>query len=241
MKKLISLIIMMAVSTLLSFAQKSTIETVYLKDGSIIRGEIVEFVPNQYVKVKMENGSLIECPYDDVERISKKEPLKGDDLRYAERMNKSNKDTSAFVLKKGPCGFFYGGFLAGDHFGLKSTLIYGYRPLTKCFIGGGAGMTMAEEVSGADDHYAAPIFLDARFDLLDKKSSPFIEARAGAEIALEGESGFYGAVHMGCSARRLQICMGLETTTGSKYHDYRENGWDSYRAYNIVMNFGFSF
>lgn len=46
-------------------------EVVYLKNGGILRGVIIEQVPNTSLKVQMRDKSIVACRYDEVERITK--------------------------------------------------------------------------------------------------------------------------------------------------------------------------
>ena len=46
-------------------------EVVYLKNGGILRGVIIEQVPNTSLKIQMRDKSIIACRYDEVERITK--------------------------------------------------------------------------------------------------------------------------------------------------------------------------
>lgn len=60
---------------MLASAQTSLQDVVYLKDGSIIRGDIIEMVPEGVVKVMTSDGSLFVYPYAEVERYGKEEPV----------------------------------------------------------------------------------------------------------------------------------------------------------------------
>ncbi|MBP5456072.1 MAG: hypothetical protein J6Y37_06195 [Paludibacteraceae bacterium] len=251
MKKLIALISMMALSTLLSFAEdKKEMESIYLKDGSIIRGEIVEYIPNQHVTVKMGNGNQVQFQYDEIDRIEKRAPELSEE-RYDPRRDRRagrrrRADTTEFLLKKGFCGFFNGAITAGDQFGQKITLAFGGRLQPNFFLGAGAGITTTDDTNGYGNHISVPLFLDTRFDLLKKKVSPFIEGRVGTEIAIQGITGFYGAAFLGCRFRRFQLSTGFEITPGLEedyYYEYGEffdNDHD-YHAKNFVINLGFEF
>jgi len=46
-------------------------EVVYLKNGGILRGVIIEQVPNTSLKVQMRDKSIVACRYDEVEKITK--------------------------------------------------------------------------------------------------------------------------------------------------------------------------
>ena len=59
-----------------AFAQTSLQDVVYLKNGSIIRGDIIEMVPGETVKIMTADGSVFVHDYADVERFSKERPGK---------------------------------------------------------------------------------------------------------------------------------------------------------------------
>ena len=54
-------------------AQK-TVETIYLKNGSVIRGTVIEQVPGQSLKVQTKDGSVFVYQMNEVERITKEMP-----------------------------------------------------------------------------------------------------------------------------------------------------------------------
>lgn len=56
-------------------AQEQMQDVVYLKNGSIIRGIIIEQVPNKSLKIKTKDGSVFVYNMDDIERITKEEPV----------------------------------------------------------------------------------------------------------------------------------------------------------------------
>ena len=70
-KLLLVLTLLLSISTYVA-AQNYT-EVVYLKNGSIIKGVIIEQVPNVSLKIKTGDGSLIICQMSDVEKITKEE------------------------------------------------------------------------------------------------------------------------------------------------------------------------
>lgn len=50
-------------------------DVVYLKNGSIIRGIIIEQIPNQSLKIQTNDGSLFVYEITDVAKITKEEPI----------------------------------------------------------------------------------------------------------------------------------------------------------------------
>lgn len=70
MKKKFAFVIALLLSGASLMAQKN-VETVYLKNGSVIRGTIIEQVPGQSLKVQTKDGSVFVYQMDEVERIAK--------------------------------------------------------------------------------------------------------------------------------------------------------------------------
>ena len=56
-----------------SLMAQHDIETFYLKNGSIIKGEIIEQVPNQSIKVRTKDGSVFVYNVGDVQKITKED------------------------------------------------------------------------------------------------------------------------------------------------------------------------
>ena len=46
-------------------------ETIYLKNGSVIKGEVIEQVPGKSLKIKTRDGSIFVYQMDEVEKITK--------------------------------------------------------------------------------------------------------------------------------------------------------------------------
>ena len=70
MKKYLTLLLF-AVITTVSFAQGTYQEVVYLKNGSIIKGVIIEQVPNKIIKIQTADGSVFVHRMDEIEKITK--------------------------------------------------------------------------------------------------------------------------------------------------------------------------
>jgi len=63
--------------TSLAFAQTNLQDVVYLKNGSIIRGMIIEQVPNQSVKIQIADMNIFSYRIDEIERITKEPAIHG--------------------------------------------------------------------------------------------------------------------------------------------------------------------
>lgn len=73
MKKIVVLILFAFIASV-SFAQNNFEEVVYLKNGSIIRGVIVEQVPDKTIKIATADGNLFVFRIDEIEKITKEIP-----------------------------------------------------------------------------------------------------------------------------------------------------------------------
>lgn len=74
------------------FAQSSLEEVVYLKNGSIIRGTIIEQIPNVKIKIQTSEGNVFVYKYDEIEKITK-EP------QYLVSPNATNNNTVSDEIK----------------------------------------------------------------------------------------------------------------------------------------------
>ncbi|RPI19118.1 MAG: hypothetical protein EHM58_02795 [Ignavibacteriae bacterium] len=115
MKLFLQTIIILAVliSTGVTYSQQYE-DVVYLKDGSIIHGTIIEQVPNVSVKIKTKDGNVFAYKYEDIQKFTKEE-VKGSLYSYEEN------------TKYGNDGFRSGKFLLGlkAGYGDWGSLTYG--------------------------------------------------------------------------------------------------------------------
>lgn len=144
-------------------------DVVYLKNGSIVRGTIVEQVPGVSLKVEVGNGSVVFCEIKDVEKLTREEI---EDDSAADTANTG-----------GGRGFVDAGgiFLPVDCVGGGTvTVSYGYQSPYGLFLGGGAGF---EFYPGGT---LVPVFFDSRYCLLKNRNiSPVFGCRLGYSFYVE--------------------------------------------------------
>ena len=75
MKRLILILTLILGVSQFSFSQEFLQEVVYLKNGSIIRGVIIEQVPNESLKIKTSDGSIFVYTIPEIQKITKEEPI----------------------------------------------------------------------------------------------------------------------------------------------------------------------
>lgn len=215
-------------------------ETVYLKNGNVLKGDVVGFVPKQSVTIAAVDGDTFVCNLTDIEKITR------DHIRVAE-IEESSSGYS--YHEKGYKFIFSLDLMVGKMSGMKWATIHGVQLNSKSCLGLGLGFNITDDL---DFHMSIPVFADFRFDFLENKITPFVEARAGYDVAIEGSSGFYGDLAFGCRLRRFSVSTGIETLRGEKceyesrqseqdyYYGY-EVLHEGYQAFNFVIRFSLEF
>ena len=237
MKILLLLAVMLIVS--MSVFSRTCIETVYLKNGSIIKGVIVEYQPEKSVKILTADNSVFVCNVGDIEKVTR-EPI-------------DVVSTKGYLApQKGYRFFLAADQMVGDMTGFKFTTTHGAQFNNKIFLGGGVGFCVADD--DVEFYLSIPVYANFRFDILNKKTTPFIEARAGVAFAIEGTTGFYGNISVGGRFKRFSLSTGVETLQGTEDYfryeydtDYVYSSWnyvdcpEPYRAFSFVTRFAFEF
>jgi len=65
-----------------SFSQKNNIDVIYLKDGSIIKGELIEIKTDQYVKIKTFCDNILVYKNIEIDKIIKEEHQNKKEVDY---------------------------------------------------------------------------------------------------------------------------------------------------------------
>lgn len=167
-------IIILLLSTASATLHAQELDHIYLKSGSVIRGQILELVPDDHVKIQDMCGNIWYHKIGEVERITS-EPV--DDPGFPK---------SRDGFKSGFVNMTSIGFLAGSSNNARVApfslvTVNGWRSPAGLFIGAGLG------VEFLDINYF-PIFLDLRYDLTGKDVVPYLVAKGG--YSLPGNSDY---------------------------------------------------
>ncbi|MDR1197633.1 MAG: hypothetical protein LBK94_01280 [Prevotellaceae bacterium] len=178
MKKYILLIIAALISTV-AFSQAGYKDVVYLKNGSIIHGIIVEQIPNKSVKIQTADNNVFVFQMDEIEKLTKEEiKSKANNYSYSKK-------------RSGYCGIIETGYAFGlDGNGGNSLvldIINGYRFNPYFSLGVGTGVHYYTGESTA----LIPIFADFRVNFINKKISPYFSLELG--YSFNGSSSFDAA------------------------------------------------
>ncbi|MCU4177029.1 hypothetical protein [Carboxylicivirga sp. N1Y90] len=167
MKFYLTLVIVI-LATNLSFAQKAK-HTVYLKNGTIIRGEITEINPDKDLAIKY-GDQIFTFSNSDIERIDMgSKPESKDIVENRQLTGIYNKTTF--------------GILAGSSgseqkapFAFTSSLGYHFSP--NLSMGIGSGLEFYEET-------VLPAFVEAQYNFKSRKINPFVFAHGGWAFAID--------------------------------------------------------
>lgn len=164
---------MMLVSIGVYCNAQSYTEVVYLKNGSVIKGTIIEQIPNVSLKIKTNDGSLIICKMEDVNKITKEETYSNN---Y--RNNTNNRKLARQTLR-GYKGFIDMGYVVdlsdNNANKLEVSTSHGYQFNNYFYVGGGVAVDYYTDA----DLISAPIFADFRANFINKKITPFADIKTG--------------------------------------------------------------
>lgn len=167
MKKYLALLLF-ALITIVSFGQSNYQDVVYLKNGSIIRGTIIEQVPNKSIKIETADRSVFVYQMDEIEKLTK-EVIQG----------KSGGSLSNSGLQSGYKGIVELGYQIGTgDYGmdrLKLNIINGYQINPYFSLGFGTGLRYYFIAEAA----LIPVFADFRANFMNNKISPYLSLGVG--------------------------------------------------------------
>lgn len=178
MKKNLALLLFVLVTTF-SYAQSDFQDVVYLKNGGIIRGVIIEQIINKSIKIETVDRNVFVYQIDEVERITR-EP-------YLDKSRSSLNNTGIQSGYKGILEFGYEigtGVYGMDR--LKLNIINGYQINPYFYLGVGTGLRYYFDAKEA----VIPVYADFRTYFTDKKATPYLSLGIGYSFITSG--GFDG-------------------------------------------------
>ncbi len=171
-----------------SFAQTEIedikyVDALYLNNGSVFRGKLVEYKHDEYVKIQILGGQVITFPAEQVlkvvqENIHASGPKARLIREYAFKENGIYNETY-FNMPMG--NDQWGWWVSG--LGLHHVMGYQHNR----WIGAGLGVGIDAYEIGSS-HNVLPIYLEARGYFLKKKVSPFYSMNLGYGIALKDQN-----------------------------------------------------
>lgn len=248
MKKLITLILFTFITAGV-FAQNNYQDVVYLKNGSVIRGLIIEQVPNESLKIETADRSIFVYQMDEIQKITKEEKT------IAQINVQEAASSSGSGLQRGYRGIAEFGYQFGlGDYGmdrLKINMINGGQISPYFFIGGGVGLRyyFSDYVDG--DAALIPVFVHARTNILDNKISPYFAFSIGYSFNASDDFDGMGLLVSPASGVTFNVSEKLALNVGISYemqsmefYDYTygyPNGYDRENSGALSIDFGLSF
>lgn len=178
-------------------SQISLQEVVYLKNGSMIRGTVIEQIPNQSLRIQTADGSIFVYSMSEVVKITKEKPVK-------------SKQISPFNQEKiGYRGFVDFGYTQGlgdsgvNRIELSTSHGRQFNPYFFTGVGIGLHYYLRERNMWQDEDKVPyfPLFIDLRGNLMNGPIIPFIGLKGGYSFKIDDDSflgsGLYAAPFVG--------------------------------------------
>jgi len=167
------------------FAQSNTEDVLYLKNGGVIHGKIVEQQATGKIKIELLGGSVFVFAAADVDSVKKENRLK-DQVKeikqnYFRRDHGFRNMTELAIIygvnfKNNPNNDPYNGYTEnGDDIGLSLQTINGYQFWPYLFVGGGIGIDRFITYQQT----FTPLFLRVSSEFIKRKVTPYVYLDAG--------------------------------------------------------------
>ena len=206
-----------------SAAQKNYEDAVYLKNGSIIRGIIIEQIPNQSLKIKTKDGNIFVYKIEEVEKITheeKKTSRRGKssfddaDIKKTGFITLIEISNSVGVDSSQTTGIGKSDIAAGIH------AVIGYLLSPYFSAGAGIGFDKYNNTS------LTPVCLDLRAYFLKGALTPFIIGDAGYAFGFDDNKGgffinpAFGIRFFISSKAALNFSFGFRLQENVYHYDY---------------------
>lgn len=228
-----------------SKAQSTYEDVVYLKNGSVIHGMIIEQVPNESIKIQTKDRNIFVFKMDEILKITKEEvqstsvatdkkPAEVVPVKKVKKVQGYTNITEMTFARSfthleeeyDALGFYrYSHFVDinnGPCLGIQT--INGYQFNRHFSAGVGIGM------KAYSDLFLVPLFLDLRATLLDAKVTPFVAGEIGGSFTryqvwgistgYDDEGGLMGTIAAGVKFFPVPN-MGLNFSVGYNYQKLR--------------------
>ncbi len=227
-------------------------EVVYLKNGSIIRGLIVEQVPNTSLKIKTADGSVFVCKMEEVVKITKEPQVNSTSSSVTEAKHENDR-SYGWGMAPRYRGFVGASYIvdAGD-IGLDRAYLWtshGCQINPYLYAGVGVGVNCWFDDDFENDSWSVPVFAHVRGEwhkAFHKNISPYVETKIGYSFA--DCEGFYFAPQIGChfyfGHSKTGISVGVGYTLQNCKYNYYYNGhyWnDNLNANGVEFTVAFDF
>ncbi len=216
MKKLL-FVSLFALFSMISFAQNGFIDVVYLKNGTIVKGMIIEQIPKKSLKIKTADERVFSYEINEVEKFTK-EPLveEAGSVSNGAGLKKGYTFIGEFGYQKGP--------KEGEMKRLQFDVINAYQ--INPYFSAGVGLGLRYYLYDQEMRLC-PVFVDLRGYFSDRAITPYLGMSVGYTFwvnrdfeqvgwMLHPSLGFSFKV---CDGARLNVSLGYENQSFIYYYN----------------------
>lgn len=189
------MIILLMMAPFALFAQNGMQDVIYLKDGSIYKGMIIETVPNVSYKIKSRDGNVFAVKVEDIEKITKEEGERSANRGYGWGYHRWRGDSATYAPREK--GYFNEVQVLIENVQGGVRMVNGYKFNRFAYLGIGFGVDRVfsnpfnPRVNGLEKKELAgiylPLYLFHAGDGPTKgRFTPFYAIEAGYAMAFKG-------------------------------------------------------
>ena len=254
-RNIIVLITTILLFTTHAFSQTNfNTEVVYLKNGGVIRGIIIEQIPNEKLKIQTKDGNVFVFLYTEIEKITKEVAPSSSESYKKTKPNLTTidgyKSSGYFNATEIVLGFglgearpilkYEGSSLDNNNSTIGFRTSHGYQFNKHFAFGIGFGIEIGEIST-------LPIFFDLRFPFTHKKVNPTFNLAFGS---MTQNKSFFVNPSIGLKiflSNRTSMNMNIGvnsqffTISDSNIYNYNYDESSTYLYNNLFMAVGFSF
>ena len=243
MKKIFLLVTALFWGIMCAFAEEYQ-ETLYLKNGCVIKGVVIEQIPGVSLKMQTNDGSIFAYKMEDVEKITKEAPFVSSGRKIKGKAKATCIGYRGFVDD----GYTFGVGKWKNTDRLEMTMSHGYQVVPWFYVGLGVGIHYWTDEDM--DFGNIPLFADFRADFLESSVTPFLDLKIGYAFGLnDNGNGFYCNPSVGVrfavsSSYGINVGLGYEVQMCKIYYssylgDYY--GWKVENLGGISLKVGMDF
>ena len=205
------------------FAQNSNLQDViYLKNGSVIRGAIIEQVPGESLKIETRDGNIFVYQMDEISKMTREH-------NSISSYSGSNRLSAKSAGYAGSIEAGYGIGVSGYGGRFEFDVVNGYQFNPYFYLGFGIGVNVW---TNGSDIVTLPFFAHLRANFMDRPVSPFFALSAGYNVSVTSDvkGGFMVEPALGVAFRtsnRNAVTLGI----GYSGQRYKEEGYRYYYGY----------
>ena len=252
-------LILFILLSLAASAQADREDVIYLKNGSIYRGTIIEQIPGVSYKIEIAGGSVIVIKAEDVEKITKEAKTAGEySGPYYNEPRLRPKPVYEYKFR--PKGYFFQAQVELQALEMGFRLVNGYKFGRFGYLGLGLGLDgMILDIYGHTNYSGVyfPFYVHYGGTILKTQISPFYSIEAGYAFhpysvlspqnffgngsnIVNTQGGLMGGVGLGvkfCSKRRVHFDLSAhldlkQSSATIQTYTYDQNGNPLYHTYN---------